>query len=326
MFDVPAISICIPTYNRASYLAETLVSIKKAAENIKYKIEICISDNASEDNTAEVVKKFQKTINESSIQIKYHKNKENLGADKNFLKAVELASAELCWFLGSDDLAIKSSLEQIFDTYRSNKADIFVYDRINFSSKKKELESWTRYPFHVTSQNINDYIEQLDRLGGIFSYISSIVFKKSLWDNVVQIDKQLNRFIGTQYIHTYILFRMISNGADMYYAHKPIVLNRIGNSTFLSGKNHFRRILLDYAYLDIAEATFGTTTKEAIESLLYRKNTLPKLLRAKLFLAEEDQVLYNEFINQKFKRKELICKLTPNFVIKSLLYFYQMVK
>ncbi|MDR3048967.1 MAG: glycosyltransferase, partial [Elusimicrobiota bacterium] len=45
-------SICIPAWNKAKYLKTTLDSIIcQIDDDIKDKIEICISDDASQDNT-----------------------------------------------------------------------------------------------------------------------------------------------------------------------------------------------------------------------------------------------------------------------------------
>ena len=79
MIDKPLLSICIPTYNRAEFLKDALDSIlRQINENNKDKVEICISDNASEDNTEELVEEYQK---KSPIPIIYHKNEKNMGAD-----------------------------------------------------------------------------------------------------------------------------------------------------------------------------------------------------------------------------------------------------
>ena len=67
------LSICIPTYNREKCLQQCLDSIvNQKAFNAN--IEIVISDNASSDNTDELVKKYQ----EKYTNISYKKNKENL--------------------------------------------------------------------------------------------------------------------------------------------------------------------------------------------------------------------------------------------------------
>ena len=56
------LSICIPTYNRASFLKEALSRVLSQLSQIKdnNKIELLVSDNCSTDNTAEVVSEFNK--------------------------------------------------------------------------------------------------------------------------------------------------------------------------------------------------------------------------------------------------------------------------
>ena len=78
---IPLISICIPTYNRASFLKDTLDSfVQEPVFLSTEKVEIIISDNCSEDNTAEIVFPY---IQKFPQKIKYFKNKTNL-KDKNF--------------------------------------------------------------------------------------------------------------------------------------------------------------------------------------------------------------------------------------------------
>ena len=103
------LSICIPTYNRATSLANCLNSIKIAQKFIdNIEVEVCISDNASDDNTEEVVKSFEK-----EIKIKYLKNYENLGFAKNAIKVVSAASGEFSWLIGDDDLIIPTAFQKI---------------------------------------------------------------------------------------------------------------------------------------------------------------------------------------------------------------------
>jgi glycosyltransferase involved in cell wall biosynthesis len=51
------LTICIPTYNRASLIDEALNHLIPIISDLK--IEICISDNASPDNTQAIIKKHQ---------------------------------------------------------------------------------------------------------------------------------------------------------------------------------------------------------------------------------------------------------------------------
>ena len=71
------LSICIPTYNRALLLKECVESF--LPEAVKYDIPIFISDNASSDNTKDVVEKLREVYpdiiysrNQSTIVVQLH--------------------------------------------------------------------------------------------------------------------------------------------------------------------------------------------------------------------------------------------------------------
>lgn len=74
----PIISICIPTYNRADALEQSLEQYVRC-NGFDDSVEIVISDNASTDRTQEVAEKFASQFN----NIKYFQNKENI-RDSNF--------------------------------------------------------------------------------------------------------------------------------------------------------------------------------------------------------------------------------------------------
>ena len=84
----PILSICIPTYNRASYLQATLDSI--VAQPIFQRtsdIEIVISDNCSTDATQDVVAVYKKKFPDKLF---YHRTEKNIGFD-NFREVLSVA-------------------------------------------------------------------------------------------------------------------------------------------------------------------------------------------------------------------------------------------
>ena len=78
----PLLSICIPTYNRAEYLVGALENIISDPA-FDERVEIVISDNASTDDTENVVGYFIKLYS----NIYYYKNPENI-RDQNFMLAL----------------------------------------------------------------------------------------------------------------------------------------------------------------------------------------------------------------------------------------------
>jgi glycosyltransferase involved in cell wall biosynthesis len=84
------LSICIPTHNRAPFLAWGLKRLRADFPDA----EIIVSDNASTDNTSDL--KF-------SADIRYHRQTENIGAFPNFLAALQLATGQYAIYCGDDD-------------------------------------------------------------------------------------------------------------------------------------------------------------------------------------------------------------------------------
>jgi abequosyltransferase len=80
--SIPLLSICIPTFNRRKYLQECFESIITQDGFNEQDIEIVISDNASEDDTSSLVYEYMNRYS----NIVYHRNEENIGADRNVLQ------------------------------------------------------------------------------------------------------------------------------------------------------------------------------------------------------------------------------------------------
>ncbi len=322
----PVLSVCIPTFNRDKYLDTAIASVAKQINKycIKDDIEICISDNASTDNTDEIVKKWKNT---SDIKIVYHRNDKNLGADRNFLKVIDLSSGKYCWFLSSDDLAMETSITTILEDISKNDFDIYLYSRQNFVSDTKTsfMETWLDKEFIVSNDNLKIYISNMNKLGGIFSYISSIVFERNKWIGFIKDNpKNVEQFVGSQYVHAFVLLNMIKRGSIMKSMNTPIVYNRIGNSGFLEKSNYFKRIKLDYSYLPMANTIYGSEIENEIKKLLKRKNTFLKLLRAKYYLDESEKRSFYNFIKEYDLANPILIKTFPNSVIKILLIMHSL--
>jgi len=126
----PLVSICIPTYNSAKFLRESLDSIVKQTYLNK---EIIVSDNASTDGSEEIIKEYVK-----KYKVKYYKNEKNIGAEANFTRCIELANGEFIAIYHSDDLYMLNIIQRQIDTFQNNSAIGAVFTtakRINSFSK-----------------------------------------------------------------------------------------------------------------------------------------------------------------------------------------------
>ena len=91
----PMVCICIPTYNAAATIRETLTSILAQTYT---NLVIHVSDNASTDKTLEIVE----SMADSRIHIHRHEN--NIGAEGNFTRCIQLATGKYTAIFHADDL------------------------------------------------------------------------------------------------------------------------------------------------------------------------------------------------------------------------------
>lgn len=93
--DFPPVCICIPTYNAAATIRETLTSI--LAQTYPNLV-VHVSDNASTDTTLSVIE----SLNDSRIVI--HRNIENIGGEGNFTRCIQLAEGKYTAIFHADDV------------------------------------------------------------------------------------------------------------------------------------------------------------------------------------------------------------------------------
>ena len=110
------LSICIPSYNRLNCLDNCLNSILISSNNVQnFDFEVCITDNCSEQNPVEIINKYRKNLN-----IKFKRNKKNLGVALNAIEALKLSSSKYAWLIGNDDLILPNTLRDLKKIFESN--------------------------------------------------------------------------------------------------------------------------------------------------------------------------------------------------------------
>ena len=96
-------SICIPNYNYGHLIDKTIQSVL----NQSYKnFEIIVCDNASTDNSLEIIKSF------SDKRIKLFENRMNVGFSANLDKVTQYATGDYFILLSSDDLINDGALNE----------------------------------------------------------------------------------------------------------------------------------------------------------------------------------------------------------------------
>ena len=100
---MPKVSVLIPTYNCAKYIGQAIQSV---LDQTFEDFEIIVSDNASTDNTEEVVKSFKDS------RIRYYKSNINVEMGNNWNRCLFLSRGRYIAILCSDDIWLPPFLEK----------------------------------------------------------------------------------------------------------------------------------------------------------------------------------------------------------------------
>ncbi len=154
------------------------------------KIEICISDNASQDDTQSVI-----ASHEISAPVHVARNASNLGIPRNFLNVVDMAQGEFAWLVGDDDIILPDGLARMVQMIEGNPdADFFFVNALHYTTEAvvsapqpfdpnqlpKDLERFSKRTQQgpLRFLDLIDSDTSFDFLGGMFLSI----FRRSSWD------------------------------------------------------------------------------------------------------------------------------------------------
>lgn len=120
------ISICIPAYNAAVFIEETLQSVK----NQSYlNWELIVIEDGTDDGTFLIVKEFDKTVQQEVI---YYKNPVNKGLSATRNIAASKSKGDWLAFVDSDDIWHPNHLQSLIDTAQENPYCEFIHSGFNF--------------------------------------------------------------------------------------------------------------------------------------------------------------------------------------------------
>ncbi|MGH9606790.1 MAG: glycosyltransferase family 2 protein [Terracidiphilus sp.] len=115
----PLLSFAIPTYNRAKHLDQLLGVLFQQLHG-ESRVELIVSDNASTDNTPDVVEAYKR----QGLQILHLRNQENQGPDSNILQCYEQAVGKYVWIFGDDDMLAPGAMKRVLQALSAQQYDL----------------------------------------------------------------------------------------------------------------------------------------------------------------------------------------------------------
>jgi len=247
------LSICIPTYNRGKFLGDLFDSIL-AQQGYSCEIELVVSDNASTDDTQGVVERYRTRFDHTV----YDRAAQNMGADRNYLRIVEIATGDWCWLMGSDDILEPGAIARVEATITAHPdiAGISVGRTIrSFTLEKRHEELLSKGLRLDNSGMITGVDAAFQNLAAYFAYLSGQIVRRSLWQNAVRSSPVGDYY--NAYVHVYVIGRMLLRCPHWYYLAEALVGWREGNDSFLS-EGAYNRLRIDVVgYEELACGLFG---------------------------------------------------------------------
>lgn len=123
--ELPLLSICVPTYNRAHFLQHLLTSMQEVRVVCGNAIELCFSNNCSTDNTAELIAEWTPKLNLRSIT-----QSENVGSTRNIIAVTRLARGRWIHIVGDDDTLYAENYLKLLEVLRSAEPETWVLTEV----------------------------------------------------------------------------------------------------------------------------------------------------------------------------------------------------
>lgn len=155
----PKVSVFMTTYFHEEYLAQAIESV--LAQRVDFPIQICISDDASTDGTAKIIKQYA----EKYDFIKYNINDHNIGLTANMFMAKSMCDGMYICDLSGDDYWIDENkiakqadfLDKNLDFYAvCNRSELrYDNDTIGFSQLPPEEDSGKEFTLEMFENGKN---------------------------------------------------------------------------------------------------------------------------------------------------------------------------
>ena len=213
----PKLSICIATYNRGKFIAETIDSI---LIQLSPEVELVVVDGASPDNTQEVMEKYLLSYPE----IRYFREKENSGVDRDFDKAVCYAKGEYCWLMTDDDLLHPDAISTVLSSLRSDDELVVVNSEVRSKDLSTLLQKQMLEPSSGKRYDYSDKEIFFASTANYLSFIGCVIIRRTNW-----VSRDRASYYGTLFVHVGVIFQD-PPVRSVRIIDKPLIIIRYGNA------------------------------------------------------------------------------------------------
>jgi abequosyltransferase len=215
----PLLTIAIPTYNRSDCLGQLLEVLTPQLSG-ETRVELIISDNASQDDTPDVIATFR----EKGMEFTYNRNATNVGADANFLCCYNLARGEYVWIFGDDDIILPGGVRTVLACLEKREYDL-IYLRAAGFRGKYEFKKGSRF-----SGKVREFATPRDfalYVATNLTFISANISRKAALDS--DAPQSFSKFVGTSLLQLAWTFSLLKGNGRCACLLDRVVANRLEN-------------------------------------------------------------------------------------------------
>lgn len=227
------VSVCIPVYNGAEHISETIESVLSQTYAI---LEIIVLDNNSKDQTNAIVSQYA----QHDERIKLYKNDQTVEMGDNWNNCVDYATGDYIMLLSADDLLLPDFIDTALHTFSEKEIDAFSSNHILFNQQMQRERRVT------IKEQIYENFTSLILLKNPFS-INFTIFSKQAISQM----KLLNggKLFKSYYTCDYDLWIRSSHHLKIYFSNKILGKYRLHDSNLSNNKrrmlNETLQVLLD---------------------------------------------------------------------------------
>lgn len=267
------ISVILPTYNRAHYLDQAIQSV---LEQTSIDFELIISDNASTDDTNQIVKKYI-----SDKRVRYYCNKKNIGMVANWNKAIyELSKYDYFIILSDDDYFIDKNYITDAIKILENDSIKLLYSGGYILNTKNGKKIKLNLPFQGITEGATVFLSRNTVTPQDFT-LCNVIFKKTVAQKYNSFNNYSNYSCDTE------LFLNSCLEGNVYVHNKEVSVYRI------HGGNLINDVATDPRLLSSNLNAFLNPYKNALNKIdpakleVYLKNChINKMIRKSVVLSE----------------------------------------
>lgn len=258
------LTIVIPTHNRCAYIRQLVPALCADLSECRELVHIIVSDNASTDETAVVMRDLQA----GGLDFEFIQRPVNIGMDGNFSAAITHVTSRYCWLLGDDDVPVRGTLARVVEALVRVQPDLLYLRSAWFPNA---FEGCIGTPnLTIPTKPINN-VEFSLQVNYWVTFISSMVFDLAHYRRIAPAGPP-DEFRGTTLIHLHWVLQLIKYGKK-FLVSNGAVIKATGNN---SGGYSLTRVF-GVNFPRLLDLSMGPASR--LGRIIKRSNTLSNLPR-----------------------------------------------